>query len=80
MQIHNNPQFSQQKAASFGMALKIKPEAREALENTTMSVIEKLQKFGEELKDTKYYNLEIGKDLRPRIKFGGQMHIFLLSK
>ena len=71
MQIHNNPQFSQQKAASFGMALKIKPEAREALENTTMSVIEKLQKFGEELKDTKYYNLEIGKDLRPRIKFWG---------
>ena len=71
MQIHNNPQFSQQKAASFGMALKIKPEAREALENTTMSVIEKLQKFGEELKDTKYYNLEIGKDLKPRIKFHG---------
>ena len=71
MQIHNNPQLSQQKAASFGMALKIKPEAREALENTTMSVIEKLQKFGEELKDTQYYNLEIGKDLRPRIKFWG---------
>ena len=54
-------------AASFGMALKITPAAREALQKTTMETIEKLQKAGEELKDTKFYHLEIGKNISPRI-------------
>lgn len=54
-------------AASFGMALKITPAAKEALQNTTLETIQKLQKAGEELKDTKFYNLEIGEKLTPRI-------------
>lgn len=69
MQVNNNPQLPQ--AASFGMALKITPAAREALEKASMETIQKLQKAGEELKDTKYYHLEIGKDLTPRIDFWG---------
>ncbi len=52
-------------AASFGMALKITPAAKEALQNTTLETIQKLQKAGEELKDTKFYNLVIGEKLCP---------------
>lgn len=67
MQINNTPQIPQQKNASFGMALKITKPAMEALENSSMETINKLTKIGEELAGTKYYHLEIGKDLKPRI-------------
>lgn len=47
---------------SFGMALKIKSEAVDALKKMPRAEIEKLAKIGSDLKDTKYYDLEIGKD------------------
>lgn len=71
MQIHNNPHCPQQKSSSFGMALKVTPAAREALERASMETIQKLQNAGEELRNTKYYNLEIGENLTPRIDFFG---------
>ena len=65
MQINNS--FS--KSTTFGMALKITPKAHKALEQTSLEVLDKLQKAGEALKDTKYCHLEIGEKLRPRIDF-----------
>ena len=62
MQINNNSS-----SQNFGMALKIKPEAMESLKKASMDKLEVLGKIGEDLKDTKVYNLEIGKDLAPRI-------------
>ena len=44
------------------MALRIKPSAVDALKTFTCGEIEKLQKAGEALKDTKYYHLEIGEN------------------
>ena len=67
MQISQNTQSVYPKSTSFGMALKITPAAKEALEKATMKEIEQLQKAGEALKDTKYYHLEIGENLTPRI-------------
>lgn len=55
MQISNN--YSNQ---NFGMALRIKPEAVDALKKMTRKEVEQLQKMGEAIKDTKYYHLEIG--------------------
>ena len=62
MQINNN--LSSQ---NFGMALKIKPEAMESLKRASINQLEVLSKIGDDLKDTKVYNLEVGKDLAPRI-------------
>ncbi len=62
MQINNNSS-----SQNFGMALKIKPEAMESLKKSSMNKLEVLGKIGEELKDTKFYNLEVGKDFAPRI-------------
>ena len=62
MQINNNSS-----SQNFGMALKIKPEAMESLKKASMDKLEVLGKIGEDLKDTKVYNLEVGKDLAPRI-------------
>lgn len=67
MQIMNNPNIPSSKQASFGMALKITKPAMDALEKSSMETINKLAKIGEDLADTKYYHLEIGKDLKPRI-------------
>lgn len=67
MQINNTPQCPKTQSTSFGMALKISPKAQKALEEASMETIEKLGKIGEELKDTKYYDLEIGENLAPRI-------------
>ena len=67
MQIMNNPNIPSSKQASFGMALKITKPAMEALEKSSMETINKLAKIGDDLADTKYYHLEIGKDLKPRI-------------
>ena len=51
---------SVQQSPNFGMALRIKPSAVADLKTFTRGEIEKLQKAGEALKDTKYYHLEIG--------------------
>ena len=65
MKIGNSMQFNSR--TSFGMALKITPAAKDSLQKTTMDTIQKLAKAGEELKDTKFYHLEIGENLAPRI-------------
>jgi len=57
MQVNNVHQ-----SPNFGMALKIKPSAVDALKNLSRGEIEQLQKAGEALKDTKYYHLEIGEN------------------
>lgn len=61
MQINNN--YSN---VNF-QALKIKPSARQALENTSKEFINKLNRIGEELKDTKYYNMELDENLCPHV-------------
>jgi hypothetical protein len=61
MQINNNNHNQ-----SF-TALKIRPKARKALENTSKEFINKLNCIGEELKDTKYYNMEIDENLCPHV-------------
>ena len=53
MQVNNNSSMN------FG-ALKIKPEAAEYLKEQSRSSIELITKIGEELKDTKIFNLVIG--------------------
>ena len=58
---------SVQQSPNFGMALKIKPTARTILENTSVDFINKLNRIGEELKDTKYYSMEIDEKLCPHI-------------
>lgn len=63
MQVNNVSNNS----ASFGMALKIKPGAKSALKETSLDFIQKLQKSGTELKDTRYYDLEIIEGGTPRI-------------
>lgn len=49
-----------QQSPNFGMALRIKPQAVKALKQLSRKEVESLQKVGEMLKNTKYYNLEIG--------------------
>lgn len=72
---------SVQQSPNFGMALKIKPEAVDALKNATRNEIENLQKIGELLKDTKYYHLEIGDGRRTIVSpfaskyMGGTVHL-----
>lgn len=51
-----------QQSPNFGMALRIKPSAVDALKTFSRGEIEKLQKAGQALKDTKYYHLEIGEN------------------
>lgn len=52
-----------QQSTNFGMALRIKPEAVKYLkEQCTRADIERLQKIAEEIKDTKFYHLEVGED------------------
>ena len=62
MQINNN--YS---SPNFGMALKIKPEAMQALKKAPIETLETLEKIGDNLKDTKFYHLEIGEQASPRI-------------
>ncbi len=62
MQVNNN--YS---SPNFGMALKIKPEAMESLKKAPMETLETLERIGENLKDTKYYHMEILENLEPRI-------------
>lgn len=62
MQVNNNFQ-----SPNFGMALKVNNGAKKALENLNIGTIEKLQKAGIELKDTKYYHLKVDNDLSAKI-------------
>lgn len=55
MQINNNPS-----AQNFGMALKIKPEALPVLRTKSSDFLNRVAKAGEELKNTKYWDVEIG--------------------
>ena len=57
MQVNNVHQ-----SPNFGMALKIKPSAVDALKNLSRGEIEQLQKAGEALKDTKYWHMVIGEN------------------
>lgn len=61
MQVNNN--YSN---VNF-QALRIRPSARKALENTSKEFINKLNRIGEELKDTKYYNMELDENLCPHV-------------
>jgi len=62
MEINNN--YS---AQNFGMALRIRKGAKKGLENCAMETIERLQKAGADLKDTKFYHVEVGDDLSAKI-------------
>lgn len=62
MQLNNNVH-----SPNFGMALKITPAAMDALQSSSMKTIDKLAKIGDDLKDTKFYHLEIGEGLAPKI-------------
>lgn len=62
MQLNNNVH-----SPNFGMALKITPAAMDALKSSSMETINRLAKIGEDLKDTKFYHLEIGENLAPKI-------------
>lgn len=62
MQLNNNVQ-----SPNFGMALKINKGAQEALNKLPMETIEKLQKAGEELKDTKFYHVAVDNNLGAKI-------------
>lgn len=53
--------------ASFGMALKIKPEAKAALTESSMETIKKLNKLGKSLKRDRHSDLLIGKDLQASV-------------
>lgn len=54
MQVNNNMQ-----SQNFGMALRIKPGARKALEECSMDTIKTVQKAGEDLKNTKFFHVTI---------------------
>ena len=55
MQINNNPSVQ-----NFGMALRIKPEALDVLRKESATVLEKIERAGKELADTKYWDVEVG--------------------
>ena len=55
-------QINSTNSTNFGMAMIIKPEAAECLKNKSMAELEVIEKIGEKLKDTKIWNLEIGKN------------------
>lgn len=63
MQVNNNVQ-----SPNFGMALKISKGAKRALKKLPMETIEKLQKAGADLKDTKFYHVEVGDNLSAKLK------------
>ena len=62
MQINNNVQ-----SPNFGMALKISKGAKAALKELPMDSINRIQKAGAELVDTKFYHVEIDDKLTPRL-------------
>ena len=56
MEVRNNL------SPNFGMALRIKPEAVDALKRMSRSELETIEKAAEKIKDTQFWHLEIGKD------------------
>ena len=57
MQISNN--MNRFSAPQFGMALRINNGAEKFLQGKSMQTLEKLSKAGEEMKDFKFYDLEV---------------------
>lgn len=66
MQI-NNTQCPKPQSTSFGMALKISKGAKTALQECSMDTIKRLQKAGEELKDTKFFHVKVDDDLSAKL-------------
>ncbi len=64
-------QVNRCQSPNFGMALRIKPEAMEVFEKGTIETIQKFNKIGEELKNHKYVDLIVGKDLKTTINVRG---------
>ena len=52
---------------NFGMALKISKGAQAKLKDLPMSTIEKLQKAGEDLKDTRFYHVKVDDNLSTKL-------------
>lgn len=63
MEIRNNVQ-----SPNFGMALKISKGARKALADSSIETVQKLQKAGEELKDTQFFHVKVDNDLGAKIE------------
>ncbi len=60
---------SVQSSQNFGMSLRIKnpTETAKALRELPIDVIRSYKEAGEALKDTKFYHVEVGPDLKPQI-------------
>ena len=63
MQINNISLNNQ----NFGMSLKIKNNARTALEHSSMATIDSLKKVGKELEDTQYYDMFLSDNMKVSI-------------
>ena len=63
MEVNRNYQ-----SPNFGMALRIKKGAKEALQDCSMETIKQLQEAGEKLKDTKFYHVVVNDDLSAEVK------------
>lgn len=75
MQVNNNVQ-----SPNFGMALKLQKGSKEALKKLPMETIEKLQKAGEDLKDTQFYHVEVADDLSAKITADKDAYFGLFPK
>ena len=75
MQVNNNVQ-----SPNFGMALKLQKGSKEALKKLPMETIEKLQKAGEDLKDTQFYHVEVADDLSAKIAADKDAYFGLFPK
>ena len=62
MRVNNN-----YTSPNFGMALKIKSCAMESLKDASMETLNSIEKIGRDLKDTKYFDMEIGSELKAAI-------------
>lgn len=60
MQINNN--MNRFSAPQFGMALKVNDGAEKFLKGKSMEALEKLAKAGDEMKDFKFWDLEVGEN------------------
>lgn len=58
MQVRNNLQ-----SPNFGMAMKISKGARKALQDCSLETLQKLEKAGNDLKDTKFYHVNVDDNL-----------------
>ena len=65
MQVNNNY------SPNFGMAMKIKPAAGEELKKKSLDYLARVRKYGEELKDHKYVDVELNESLTPIVRRRG---------